>query len=192
MGRGEPERGVTQPASARPYHPHPLSPFRLDPPPSRGDALLWVIGGGLMLFMFNAGVPYHAWVALTWTRAEATITGSTLRPPGGLEPQRSHWIDFSVTLPDGQQVPGRSASSVRLIRMLQYPYRTGADRMLPNQPPPIGTRLDVFVSPRAPHQVVPVGQFAPGLSILLSPFLLVVFVRGLFHLRRRRPEPGNA
>ncbi|WP_198373997.1 DUF3592 domain-containing protein [Neoroseomonas rubea] len=183
---------MTQPDSAPPYHPHPLSPFRLDPPPSRRDALLWVIIGGLMLFMLNAGVPYHAWVALSWTRAEATITGATLREPTRWQPRRSHWIDFSVTLPHGREVPGRSATSIGLIRMLQYPYRTGADRMMPNQPPPIGARLDVFVSPGAPHQVVPVGQFAPGLSILLSPFLLVVFVRGLFHLRRRRPEPANA
>jgi hypothetical protein len=146
--------------------------------------------GGLLLCVLYAGVPYHAWIALTWIRAEGTITGATLRSPDSIAAKPRYSIDFSITLPDGRQVSGQSASSYWRIRMLEYLYRTGSDRMMPGQPPPTGAKLDVYVSPRAPHRVMPVGEFAPGLQILVTPFLLVIFVRGVFHLRRR-PQPAS-
>ena len=192
MGGGEPDRGVAEPGPTTPNRPHPLSPFRLDPPPSRRDALRWAVFGGVLLCVLNLGVPYHAWIALTWTRAEGTITGATLREPTWWQPRRSHWIEFNVTLPDGRHVSGQSVSAFIRIRMLEFPYRTGADRMLPGQPPPIGAKLDVRVNPRPPHQVMPEGEFAPVFQVLFTPLLLVIFVRGLFHLRRRPQAAGNA
>ena len=151
-------------------------------PATRREALVWiVVAVGFAAIAFDIPrLTRERWIALTWTKVEATVT--SVAPGGDREPKRGFpfLVSLEATLPDGRRIA--TPAPVLLFSPTldpDAPYRFGARRFRAPQP---GQTLPAYVDARGVDEWLPAERTLPVIDLLWLAFLLPTIGAGLWRL----------